>query len=192
MLKKIITSNLAPWAFVVLVFVVIIGAGFFKVVNIDENSGFKNDGDVFQVLYPNGGELIGKSEFLRVKYMVKLLDVDTWKENIEKQMYLVRPDGVVEGLIGDIDLNKGEIEFDVNKLKYPAGLDVVVKSPPSGKYKIMLVVFESELSVVGTDMPKMVFWSESDRFDGQNIIRNDGSVVSLMYVDVSDDVFEIN
>ena len=100
-------SNSGPWVFAVLVFIVIIGAVIIKVVNIDESSGFKKDGNVFQVVYPNGGELVGKSEFLRVKYIVKLLDVDTWKENIEKQMYLIRPDGVVEGLIDDIDLNKG-------------------------------------------------------------------------------------
>lgn len=184
-------SNSGPWVFVVFVFMVIIGVVIFKVVNIDESDGYISDENIFQIVYPNGGELVRKNEYITVKYRVKLLDTDNWKENIEKQMYVVRPDGTIEGLIDDIDLNKGEIEFVVNKLKYPAGLDVVVKSLPSGKYKIMIVAYESEPSDIGTDMPGMVFWSGSDRLDGQNIIRSDGSIVSLMYVDVSDDVFEI-
>ena len=191
MLKRILTSNSGPWVFILLVFTVVVGLTFFRIVSLDGREEVEMEESGLRVIYPNGGEVVGKNETVRVRYRAKLLNMDVGNENAEQQLYLIRPDGVFEGLIDDIDINKEEIEFAVNKLKYPAGLDVIVESPPPGKYKIMLVVYESEPVVLGSDKPGMVFWSGSDRFDGKDIIREDGSVINLKYVDVSDGVFEI-
>ncbi len=125
------------------------------------------------LVYPNGGEHISLKSAVSLRYKIS----DTLRKKMSSvmltELYLLRPDGVIEGYIGNIDHpSNTSFVWHPDQVIHWGGLDTTVQIPPPGQYRILLLVREKRPGN-GIEDPVDILVDGFDKFDGEGILTPD-------------------
>jgi len=153
----------------------------------------KQNNEELKIIYPNGGETIKLNNKTVIKFSLSkdLIKRLTSKDIVE--LYLLRPNGIIEGNIGEVDLNSNNFSWKPQELVHWGGLDVTLSPPDPGQYRILLIAREKVDHTGYPEWPVDIFTDGYDKFQNGKIYRDTpGDEDYTIYAsDTSDSDFSI-